>query len=114
MSTIAARPAHRSLRTRLGTIAAVGAVAAALVAAGPAAAQPKSGTGSAKGCPVEHEDGSITYVPVGSQIGLFHCGSDGEWHFGWLTTDLVKPPTVGTGPVIAGTTATTTTMAVAR
>jgi hypothetical protein len=104
MSTIAATPARRSLRTRIGTIAAVGAVAAALVAAGPAAAQPKGGSGGAKGCPVEHEDGSVTYVPVGSQIGLFHCGSDGDWHFGWLTTDLVKPPTQG-GPVIAGTTA---------
>jgi hypothetical protein len=107
MSTTATRPARRSLRTRVGTIAAIGAVAAALVASGPAAAQPKSGSGSAKGCPVEHEDGSTTYVPVGSQIGLFHCGSDGEWHFGWLTNALVKPPT-DSGPIVTGTTATTT------
>jgi hypothetical protein len=113
MSTIATRPSRPSLRTRIGTLAAVGAVAAALVAAGPAAAQPKGGGGGAKGCPVEHEDGSITYVPVGSQIGLFHCGSDGDWHFGWLTTDLDKPPTLR-GPVLAATTATPTTMLAAR
>jgi hypothetical protein len=111
MSTTATR---LPLRARLGTLLAVGAVAATLVAAGPAAAQPKGGGTTSKGCPVEHEDGSVTYVPVGSQIGLFHCGSDGEWHFGWLTTDLVKPPTTGTGPVIAGTAAPVATLTATR
>jgi hypothetical protein len=87
------------LRTRISAVLAAGVVSAALVAAGPAAAQPKGG-GTVRGCPVEHEDGSVTYVPVGTQIGLFHCGSDGDWHFGWLTTDLVAQPGTGvTAPV---------------
>jgi hypothetical protein len=88
------------LRTRISAVLAAGVVSAALVAAGPAAAQPKGGTAS-RGCPVEHEDGSVTYVPVGTQIGLFHCGSDGDWHFGWLTTDLVSQPGGGVKAPVA-------------
>jgi hypothetical protein len=107
MQTIATRSARPSMRARMGTLLAVGAVAATLVAAGPAAAQPKGG-GTAKGCPVENADGTTSTVPVGTQIGLFHCGSDGEWHFGWLTTDLVKPPTTTGGTV--GTIGTVGTM----
>jgi len=45
-------------------------------------------------------------VPVGTVIGLFHCGSDGDWHFGWLTTDLQT--TTGNGNASQfGNTATT-------
>ncbi len=51
-------------------------------------AEPKSGGGGSRGCPVEDEHGNVSYVPVGTVVGLFHCGTDGEWHFGWLTTDL--------------------------
>jgi hypothetical protein len=51
-------------------------------------AEPKGGPGGSRGCPVEDEHGNVSYVPVGTVIGLFHCGSDGDWHFGWLTTDL--------------------------
>ena len=36
---------------------------------------------------MEDEHGHISYVPVGILIGEFHCGQDGEWHFGLLTTD---------------------------
>src|SRR4051812_40905579 len=48
-------------------------------------AEPKSGGSGSGGCPVEDEHGNVSYVPVGTVVGLFHCGSDGEWHFGWLT-----------------------------
>jgi hypothetical protein len=96
---------------RLGALLAVGAVAATLVAAGPADARPTGGTAS-KGRPVEHEDGSVTYVPVGTQVGLFKCGSDGEWHFGWLVDHLVQP-TTDSGPVTSGTVAPTATTATA-
>jgi len=94
MTATATRPARTSLRARAAGILAVGAVAGALFAAGPADAQPKRPAGQ-KGCPVEHEDGRVTYVPVGTRIGLFHCGSDGEWHFGWLV-DSLQQPTGGT------------------
>jgi hypothetical protein len=65
------------------------ALTLASVALAPSAfAEPKSGGGGSRGCPVEDEHGNVSYVPVGTVVGLFHCGSDGEWHFGWLTTDL--------------------------
>jgi hypothetical protein len=81
--------ANRVLR-RVGALTAIG-VAASTLAAGAAQAQPINGSGTSRGCPVEDEHGNVTYVPVGTRVGLFHCGSDGEWHFGWLTTDLVGP-----------------------
>lgn len=64
-----------------------------LVGVGVASAQPNNGAGGASGCAVEDEHGNVTYVPVGTVIGLFHCGSDGEWHFGTVTTDRVSTPT---------------------
>jgi hypothetical protein len=103
------RVVRPGLRGRLGALLAVGAVAASLVAANPANAQPKGGTAS-KGCPVEHEDGSVTYVPVGTLVGLFKCGSDGEWHFGWLV-DHLKAPTTSTGGLTTGTVAPMATTA---
>jgi hypothetical protein len=107
-ATMQTATTRTSMRARVGTLLAVGAVAATLVAAGPAAAQPKGG-GTTKGCPVENADGTTTTVPAGTQIGLFHCGSDGEWHFGWLTTDLVTQPTTTTGGTV-GTIGTLGTM----
>ena len=80
-----------SLVRKLAAATAIGAVAAAFVAAGPARADTKQGTGTAKGCQVEN-DGKIETVPVGSKVGLFTCGSDGEWHFGWLVNANSAPP----------------------
>ena len=37
-----------------------------------------------RGCPVEDEHGNVTYVAPGTVVGLFHCGSDGVWHWGWF------------------------------
>ena len=31
-------------------------------------------------------------VPVGTKISLLTCGADGEWHFGWLITQISSPP----------------------
>jgi len=97
---------NRVLR-RISALAVIG-VAATTLAAAPAQAQPVNGTGAAKGCPVEDEHGNVTYVPVGTRIGLFHCGSDGEWHFGWLTTALVRSPS---GPRTPGGIASAATLA---
>jgi len=73
-------------RKALLTISALTVVAATLAPL-TALAEPKGGPGgSGGGCPVEDEHGNVTYVPVGTVIGLLHCGADGEWHFGWLTT----------------------------
>ena len=49
------------------------------------------GTNTPEGCPVEDEHGNITYVSARTRIGLFVCGPDGEWHFGWLITGRQAP-----------------------
>lgn len=57
--------------------------------AGAAEARPIKGTPTApQGCPIVHHDSNgnvvrVEYVPAGTSAGLFTCGSDGEWHFGW-------------------------------
>ena len=95
---------------RASALAAVGVAAITLGCVTPAHADPNNGpTGQpGKGCAVEDEHGNVTYVEVGTQIGLFHCGADGEWHFGWLTNGrLVAPPsspTAVTGVVATGAT----------
>jgi hypothetical protein len=79
-----------NLARKLAAAVAIGAVAVAFIAAGPAHADTKKGTGTAKGCLIEN-DGKLETVPVGSKIGLFTCGSDGEWHFGWLINAISAP-----------------------
>ena len=91
-----------NLWRRASALAAISAVGMALVAAGPAHADSKSGTGTAKGCPVEN-NGTPGTVAVGTRIGLFVCGEDGEWHFGWLITGVSAPHKSKVRPVIAGT-----------
>ena len=86
-------------------ITAVCATATTLAAAAPAHAEPPAGT--AKGCPVVDEHGNVTYVAPGTIYLLFHCGTDGQWHWGLLTNDLARPPKgdhpIDTpSPVIAG------------
>jgi hypothetical protein len=76
------------LLRRASAMVAIAAVGMALIAAGPAHADIKQGDGPAKGCPVENSDGTTTTVEVGTRIGLFVCGEDGEWHFGWLITGV--------------------------
>jgi len=74
---------------RSGALAGVG-LACATVAAAPAAAQAVGPTGGARGCPVEDEHGNVSYVPAGTTYLLWHCGADGEWHFGTVTTNVIK------------------------
>lgn len=88
----------KSARRMFAALALV-VVAVALLAAGPAHADPKQGGGgSGKGCPVEN-DGKVETVPVGSKVGLFTCGSDGEWHFGWLVSARTLPPRKSIKPI---------------
>jgi hypothetical protein len=86
------------LMHKLAAAFAIGVVALALIAAGPAHADTKKGTGPAKGCLIEN-DGKLETVAVGSRVGLFVCGSDGEWHFGWLISELSAPPHKSVKPV---------------
>lgn len=69
---------------RLAVLLGIAALATTLAA--PAAnADRKQGSTQAKGCDVYNEvTGKTEQVPVGTKVGLFTCGSDGEWHFGWL------------------------------
>jgi hypothetical protein len=92
-------------RSALITISAL-ALAGASLAPGAAFAEPKQGGGGGRGCPVEDEHGNVTYVAVGTIAGLWHCGSDGEWHWGWFTTDLVSGGTSTSTGNIGSTTGT--------
>jgi hypothetical protein len=85
-----------SLGRRAGALAALG-LACATVAAAPAAAQAVDPTGGAHGGPVVDEHGNVTYVPAGTTYLLWHCGADGEWHFGTVTTNVVKRAPVAIG-----------------
>ena len=74
------------------TLAALAAVVASAAIAAPAHAQPVRTTPTVR-CPVEDEHGNVTWVDVGTVVGMWRCGADGEWHFGWLVTDrAVRPP----------------------
>jgi hypothetical protein len=85
-------------------IAAVCATATTLAAASPAHAQPPA-NGTPRGCPVEDEHGNVTYVPPGTIYLVFHCGTDGQWHWGLVTNDVATPPKgdrpIDTPPIIA-------------
>jgi hypothetical protein len=75
---------------------AIGIVALAFVATGNAHADSKKGTGGSTGCQIEN-NGNVEYVPVGTKVGLFTCGQDGEWHFGWLI-NAIKAPSKSLSP----------------
>lgn len=65
--------------------------------AGPASAQPRNGSTPAS-CPVEDSGtGQTTQVPEGTRVGLFYCGSDGEWHFGTVVLDHSRTAATSTG-----------------
>jgi hypothetical protein len=81
--------------------AAIGAAAVAFIGATPAHADSKQGNGGTKGCQIEN-DGKIETVPVGSKVGLFTCGEDGEWHFGWLINGI-SGAKVNANPSTGGT-----------
>ncbi len=82
----------------------VGALGGALGGASAASAEPIKGQGGAAGCPVEDSGtGQTTTVPVGTHIGIFYCGRDGEWHLGWLVDERTNPvvgPSGPTGPKV--------------
>ncbi len=100
----------RTLRTRIIALLAVGALglAAGLVAVSPAQAEPKGGpTGGTGSCPIEI-DGKTTTVPEGTRVGIWVCGHDGNWHFGWLITNAARgaSPSHGVRPIISVNSAT--------
>ena len=103
--SLTTRTTAASLFGRILALVAIAAAALALLMAATAHADTKDGpAGSAKGCPVEDENGNVTYVPAGTHYLLFTCGEDGEWHGGWLITGTKAelPPTGGgTKPVLA-------------
>jgi hypothetical protein len=76
------------LTRALAALAAAGGLA--LATAGAAHAEPVRAD-PVKGCPVEDEHGNVTYVAPGTVVGIWQCGSDGEWHFGWAVTPRVLP-----------------------
>lgn len=108
--------AANTLRSRAGALAAVGAIGLGfgLVATAPAQAQPKQGSGAAATCPIEI-DGKMATVPAGTRVGLFVCGSDGEWHFGWLINDAqATPPKTTVKPIVVVSSVSQVRLASAR
>ncbi len=94
--TTLSRTALARIALGLAPLAVIG------LAAGPASAQkPRSGSTPAS-CDVEDENGNVSQVPEGSRVGLFYCGSDGEWHFGTVILD--HPATLETGTTTPTTT----------
>ena len=76
-----------SLLSRTGSVVAIVVAAFALVGAVPAFAADNNGPAGKPGqCPVEDANGNVSYVSEGTRVGLFVCGHDGNWHFGWLIT----------------------------
>jgi hypothetical protein len=95
-----------SLLRKMFAAVAIGAVALAFAGAGSAHADSKQGSGGSQGCLIEN-NGHLETVPVGTKISLLTCGADGEWHFGWLITQISAPPkktvkTVGVSVVRRG------------
>ncbi len=87
------------IRTAVWISAVAGTVG--LVAAPAGAARPRNGSTPAS-CDVENENGTTSQVPEGTRVGLFYCGSDGEWHFGTVILDWSKvqvAPTTPTKPI---------------
>ena len=74
-----------SFKTRLITGALVLAVAASALMPFSAHAESKGGSGgNTGGCELVDENGTVVgHVPEGTQIGVAHCGADGEWHWGF-------------------------------
>jgi hypothetical protein len=91
MSNVQLTTTTSQLARKLCAALAIGLAAMVFIAAGTAHADPKKGSGTAKGCLIEN-DGKLETVAVGSKIGLFTCGSDGEWHFGWLINARTEAP----------------------
>ncbi len=89
--------ATKMLRKMLAALA-IGAVAMACIATGQAHADTKESAGTPKGCQIEN-NGRIETVPVGTRVGIFVCGKDGEWHFGWLITEISAPPKKSVKPI---------------
>lgn len=82
-------------------LATTPAIALLGLAAGPASARPRQGTTPASCDVVDSDTGEVTQVPEGTRVGLFYCGSDGEWHFGTIILDqsmVVAEPTNPTPP----------------
>ena len=86
------------------------------MAAGPAGAQKARNGSTPASCDVEDENGNTSQVPEGTRVGLFYCGSDGNWHFGTVILDHEASATVGgsTGGITGGGKGTRTGAAATR
>ena len=98
MFTTNRRTAVNRLLARLLTAVAVATAGIALI--GPAAASAKPKGPLPQGCPVEDENGNVTYVAPGTHYLLFTCGEDGQWHWGWLLAASRRPTPPSSGPVV--------------
>lgn len=100
-------------RTTLARIAlGLAPMAVIGLAAGPASAQKARHGSTPASCDVVDTDTGevVGQVPEGTRVGLFYCGSDGDWHFGTVVLD--HQATLGTGgsttPTTGGTKGTIT------
>jgi hypothetical protein len=98
-----------SLIRRTGAIVGLLLALAALSLSGARTAHAQvagGGSGRSAGCPVVDGDGNVVgHAEVGTRVGLFYCGSDGDWHFGWFTSAAPLPPLRAPAPPSATITA---------
>lgn len=84
-------------------LATTPAIALLGLAAGPASAsRPRQGSVAASCDVVDSDTGQVVgQAAEGTRVGLFYCGSDGQWHFGTVILDhskVVAEPTTTTPP----------------
>lgn len=81
---------------RFALVAALPAVGIIAVASPASASKARSGSTPASCDVVDSVTGKITQATEGTQAGLFYCGADGQWHFGWAVNATrntePKPP----------------------
>lgn len=87
-------------RKVIATVALVALPVVGALGAQPASAEDNGPAGvPGKSCAIE-VDGVVKQVPVGSRVGLFYCGRDGDWHVGWLVDEIVQPKPPKKPPVV--------------
>jgi hypothetical protein len=101
--------------TKIRTAVALIATTCSLGAlAGPAFAEDNGPPLVAGKCAVVDEHGNYSYVPKGTHVGLFYCGADGDWHFGWGVDAVAKAPTKNGRPSTTLSTTQTTKVLMRR
>ena len=98
----------RTISKHIAAVATAAAAAGILATATPASAADNDPvpTGGGKRCIIEHDLGGgwvrYEFVEPGTRVGFLVCGSDGNWHVGWLINPIISGNS--SGPVASAPT----------